>query len=163
MKILNLILSVPRVVWVCSFLYLIQAVPFWNWFSVLGGIPNLLLLFLTIVGFREGIKEGVRWGFILGLITDIVSGIALVNTVVYPLVGFVVGLVKKDIFRNDFLVLVGLSMMMTLVWAGGYHFIITVFTNEIHIFNLYQVTITMILHGILTPVVARLLDIRYYS
>ena len=54
-------------------LYLLQTTVF-QWFSLAGVTPNLLLILTVSIGFMRGQKEGVIVGFFSGLLIDLTLG-----------------------------------------------------------------------------------------
>ena len=102
------------------FLIVIFQVSFLTWFSILGGIPNLLLTIVIIWCILRNYKEGCLWGIMGGLLFDLFSGTAfgvnalsLLGTVI-----FVYFLMQNFVNGDDTLSRIGIIAFATFVYKA---------------------------------------------
>lgn len=92
--------------------FLLQTTVF-QWFSLAGVTPNLLLILTASMGFMRGRTSGLVVGFFSGLLIDLLySNVIGVCTLIYLLIGYLNGYAKKIFVKEDLaipLILIGLS------------------------------------------------------
>lgn len=93
-------------------LYLLQTTVF-QWFSLAGVTPNLLLILTVSIGFMRGQKEGLLVGFFSGLLIDLTfGGVIGVCALIYLIIGYLNGYANKIFVKDDFtipFILIGVS------------------------------------------------------
>jgi len=133
-------------------LWLIQSLPVWGYFNLLGVEPNLLLIYLVILAFRKGWKTGLALGIGMGLLIDMSSHTMFINLITFPLIGVLVGVTKNHIFKNE--------LLLNICWVAGatllYRFIYTyfmavIFDQTVMVLSIKLIRLLM-LHGLLTGV-----------
>ena len=92
-----------------------------------GIMPNLMLLLVICVAFMQGESDGLFLGIIGGLLHDCFYGQYIgSNLFLYAIIGYIVGIVCRSLYKDNFLVSVVTSVVATL----GYEFF---FLSLIHI------------------------------
>ncbi|MFH1429642.1 MAG: hypothetical protein ABIH39_07865 [Candidatus Margulisiibacteriota bacterium] len=154
---------IPLKIWIALLLFIIQGLPIMGWFYDHGVAPNLLVLYLILLAFYDGIAAGLLWGLLFGLLIDLSSGIHFINTIILPVLGLGIGVFKNDIFRGDPIIAVLVAAVGTAVWTGGYYFFAIVVFNEPMFFHPGKVLFLILLHGLITPLLARIFSIRFQT
>jgi rod shape-determining protein MreD len=85
-------------------LTLMQSSLFHAW-TLMNTIPDLVLIFIVMVGLYNGIEEGVAAGLVSGIITGCFSsGPVAAFCLAYGITGFIAGIVKDRIHPDNFVV-----------------------------------------------------------
>ena len=93
-------------------------------FTILGITPNLALIVLVCFSIFKGKYKGAFLGVFIGIIQDIIfSSVIGVNTLIYFLVGYVVGLFDDKVFKDNPFI----STVFTSISTLSYHFLFFVF------------------------------------
>ncbi|MFA5928812.1 MAG: rod shape-determining protein MreD [Candidatus Margulisiibacteriota bacterium] len=133
-------------------LFLVQSLPIWDWFRQLGINPNFLVVYFILLSFYGGAYQGLKWGLLFGLLIDISSGVYIINTIVMPVLGFLVGSLKNDIFRSDKLLLVLITVLGTLLWMLVYHFVAISMFNQLFFVDFGRLGLLILLNCLAAPV-----------
>lgn len=87
-----------------------------NHLAIVGVKPDLILLVVVFLGLFKGPTAGAIVGFSAGLIYDLTSSSLLgMNALSLTLVGFLVGLTRTRVYRENIVVQVALVFAATLV------------------------------------------------
>ncbi len=71
--------------------------------SVVGVIPNLLIILVAVTGFMQGDKAALLVGFFIGLLADIFTFRILgLHALIFALIGFVTGQFHNTFYPEDF-------------------------------------------------------------
>ncbi|MFC1595671.1 rod shape-determining protein MreD [Candidatus Margulisiibacteriota bacterium] len=146
-------INISKILVVGIILFVINSLPVWGWFRQFGVIPNLLVVYLSITAFEEGVKAGLKWGIIFGLLIDLSSGVFFVNTLILPLTGLIIGSIRNDIFRKDQFVIIFVVGLGTILWTLGYAFIAPIVFDQVFVFRISSILILLVFHSLLTPLV----------
>ncbi|MBR3040606.1 MAG: rod shape-determining protein MreD [Lachnospiraceae bacterium] len=102
--------------------------------SVVGVIPNVLVILVAVMGFMQGDKAALIIGFFCGLLVDIFTFRILgLNALIYSTIGFVTGKFHNTFYPEDFklplLVVTGsdigyslLMYLLTYLFRSRFHF-----------------------------------------
>ena len=78
------------------FIYILQA-NFFNWFSIAGIMPNLLVVFVLFIGLFGDKTMGTMYGLIIGLVLDLILGKSVGNNMIcLGLIGFLATIFDKN-------------------------------------------------------------------
>lgn len=130
---------------------------FFSQFRVLGGQPNLVLLFVISWAINSGLRDGIIWAFIGGIVLDLFSMTPTGTSVMGMLIMvFGISSISHQIYNIGFAVLAGLILFGTLLqesigmiilaiighpvnWVIGFTYIIppTIFLNLMLIWPIY--------------------------
>lgn len=92
--------------------FLLQTTIF-QWFSLAGVTPNLLLILTVSIGFMRGRTEGLFIGFVCGLLIDFYYGDLIgICALIYLIVGYLSGYANKIFVKEDF------TIPLLLIGAG---------------------------------------------
>lgn len=106
--------------------FLLQTTIFEN-LMILDTKPNLLLVLVVAFSFLRGDLEGATLGFFTGLLVDMFFGYFLgLNAFSYMLVGFMVGYVSVELYKDNIFICFLLVLVFNLVF-GIIYFILTAF------------------------------------
>jgi len=97
---------------------------FLSYFTICRAKPDLVLLFIVMLGLFNGVEEGIIYGLTAGLIMALFSSApAGLLTATYCLAGFCAGVTREKIYPDKFVVpLIAaalLSFLSAAVLAGG--------------------------------------------
>ena len=71
--------------------------------SVVGVIPNLLIILVAVTGFMQGERNAILVGFFCGLLVDIFTfKIIGIHALIYAFTGFVTGKFHNTFYPEDF-------------------------------------------------------------
>lgn len=142
-------------------LLLLQTTVF-QWFSLAGITPNLLLILAVSTGFMRGRSAGLLVGFFSGLLIDCLYGnIIGLCALIYMLIGYLNGYANKIFVKDDFtipLILVGVSELI-------YFFLYYIFTflleGKLNIaYYFFHIGVPRIVYTVLAAIIVyRLLNI----
>jgi rod shape-determining protein MreD len=105
--------------------------------AMLGVVPDLALITLVYVSFRNVGMEGMALGFASGIAQDVLSAAPLgLNALVRTLVGFVFGLASGKVYADRLLFPVMLSAGATLLKALSIGGIALIFPRHIAAYDL---------------------------
>lgn len=108
---------------IITLLFVLQT-SFFPMFAHNGVSVNFLLLLTTSIAFLKGHHWGIFAGFSLGLLQDLTTGTFFgCNIFIYMLIGFACGKFSDHIFKEQFILPVLSSLLMTTV----YYFIMFIF------------------------------------
>lgn len=97
---------------------------FFSYFTICRVKPDLVLLFIVMLGLYNGVEEGIIYGLTAGLIMALFSSApAGLLTAAYCLAGLCAGVTREKIYPDNFVVpliaAVLLSLFSAVVLAGG--------------------------------------------
>ena len=108
-----------------------------NIITLLGTAPNLGVVFIVAIGLLTGKERGASYGFVYGLILDIIEGRMLgLYTLLYLILGYVVGRIGKDFSRENHTTFVAMVGICTVVFEG-FAFLMGIVFNHFSITFLY--------------------------
>jgi rod shape-determining protein MreD len=85
---------------------------------VFGGQPDLVVIIVLAWSVLDDDREGMAWAFVGGLLLDLFSGAPFgLSTLVLVAMAFVVGLAEAQVYRNNVL----LTLLLTLLGTAAYH------------------------------------------
>lgn len=129
-----------------------------------GIMPNLMLLLVICVAFMQGESDGLFLGIIGGLLHDCFYGQYIgSNLFLYAIIGYIVGIVCRSLYKDNFLVSVVTSVVATL----GYEFFFFVLNvllkgaTNLSFFIVNKIIPSMIYNGIFSFIVYLLYRVIY--
>lgn len=104
--------------------FVIQSTLF-QFISIMDIIPNISLLFLIIFSIQLGEYYGGLLGLFLGILTDVLYlGFFGINTLIYFIIGYILGTFKENVYREDYLTYYSAAAVMSVVYNVIFYFII---------------------------------------
>lgn len=98
------------------FIYILQA-NFFNWFSIAGIMPNLLVIFVLFIGLFGDKIMGTMYGLIIGLILDLILGKSVGNNMVcLGLIGFLATVFDKNFSKDSRMTIMVMAMVATAIF-----------------------------------------------
>ena len=129
-----------------------------------GIMPNLILFLVICVAFMQGESDGLFLGIIGGLLHDCFYGQYIgSNLFLYAIIGYIVGIVCRSLYKDNFLVSVVTSVVATL----GYEFFFFVLNvllkgaTNLPFFIVNKIIPSMIYNGIFSFIVYLLYRVIY--
>jgi len=111
-------------------------------------IPNVSLLFLVIFSIQLGEYYGGSLGLFLGILTDVLYlGFFGINTLIYFIIGYLLGTFKENVYREDYLTYYSALAIMSVAYNMIFYLII--FFLRINTDNLIVIIRPIILETIL--------------
>jgi rod shape-determining protein MreD len=134
-----------------------------TWFgaiAILGVVPDLSLIVLIWVSYRNGLVEGPAAGFLAGFAEDFISASPLgFHAFVKTAVASLAALLHGSFFIDKFLMPIILGIAGTLVKALAAGLLFLLFGNVVHVYSIASRTlwIEAAYNGLLSPLVFLLL------
>lgn len=140
-------------------IYLLQT-NFFNWFTIAGIKPNLLIIYILFLGLFAGRKIGITYGIIFGIIIDLISSKNIgITSIMLALIGFLGGYFDKNFSKENRITIMLMEIGATIIYELGIYLInaaILSYTIEILTFIkillieiLYNTLITIVIYPIL--------------
>lgn len=109
--------------------FLLQSTIF-QYFRIAGILPNTALVIIVIISILNGRKKGITAGIITGLLQDLFFSRAIgVNTLIYMLIGYIIGGFEKKLFKDNLLTPIFLITVSTFFYHSVY-FLLMYFLNQ---------------------------------
>lgn len=127
-----------------------------RYFSILGVVPNIILVLVIVFSFLFTEKYGIVYGVAFGLIQDICFGKVLgVSALVYFTIAFFIYELKRYLYRDNILAIIFLTFVFCIydhfvIWAlirlygSNYGFLFML--SKIPIEMIYDIILTVILY-----------------
>ena len=157
MKRFGIILSLVLIFLV---IYFLQS-NFFSWFTIYGVKPNLLVLFILIIGLFMGKRYGLLYGVGLGLIIDSLIGRNIgVSSVMLGVVGIMGGYIDENFSKDSRITVMAMVAVTTIFFELGQYviqsFILSYDSIEMNVFarillieTLYNIILTVILYPLI--------------
>jgi len=132
--------------------FILQSTVF-QFVKILDVVPNISLILLIIFAVQFGEYYGGLLGIFIGILTDVMYvGFFGINTLIYFVIGYILGNFKDNVYKEDYLTYYTAVGIMTLLYNTLFYIIIFFLQIEINsIVNMIKpVTIEIILNLILT-------------
>ncbi len=85
-----------------------------NYMAIYGVKPDLVIILVILNGFLRGTREGAFLGFSAGILQDLVSGGYFgLNTLTKMVAGYLAGLGKDRLYRDNRIIAAGLTWVCT--------------------------------------------------
>lgn len=95
-------------------------------------LPNTALIIIVIISILNGRKKGITAGVLAGLLQDLFFSRAIgVNTLIYVLIGYVIGGLEKKLFKDNYLTPIFLISLSTLFYHVIYFVIMYFLKSDI--------------------------------
>ena len=95
-----------------------------GYIRIYGVKPNLILVFVICAALLNGKWEGTIVGLISGLVLDIASGAMLgFHALLCMYVGLLAGLIHKYVFRENYIIVVLMTFLISLVYGWVFFFL----------------------------------------
>lgn len=137
------------------FIYLLQ-VNFFSWFNMAGVKPNLLVIFILIIGLFSGRSVGTVCGAAFGLAIDFFIGKGVgINVITLGIIGFLGGYLDKNFSKDSRLTMITMVVLATFIYEIS-TYLLNYFINlaRIDIFLFIRtLIIEMIFNAILTIII----------
>lgn len=105
----------------CSFLCIILQNTVFNVWSVAGGKPDFILIFVVFFAIFRGTVQGGLLGLGLGLLEDLMIGRFIgINALCKGIIGYAVGAAEKRLYKDNFLVPIVSLVVASLVNSALY-------------------------------------------
>lgn len=115
-------------------LYVLQCTVFKTQLLIGGVAPNLILMFVCIVGFMRGRTSGTFVGFFGGMLIDIMSGGLIGFTpILFMLAGFFNGMFYKEYTKEEMLLPISLVAMCDFSYGLIYYVITFLLRNRLNL------------------------------
>ncbi|GAB6088062.1 rod shape-determining protein MreD [Alkaliphilus crotonatoxidans] len=90
-----------------------------QYFEIYGVVPNTALILVISLAVYNGKIKGAGIGFVVGLLQDIIFGRMIgLNALVYMLTGYGVGLLNKNVFKDNLLIPFSLTAVSTVFYES---------------------------------------------
>ncbi len=128
-----------------------------QYFKIYGVIPNTALILVISLAVYNGKNKGAVIGFFVGILQDIIFGRMIgLNALVYMITGYGVGLLNKNVFKDNLLIPFSLtavatvfyeSVNMLLLFFMGYKFeLISFFKKMLMVEVLYNAIFSVVIY-----------------
>ena len=139
----------------------LQATVF-NYLTVAGVKPDLLLIIIVLYGLLYGKKAGVL-GFIYGLVEDLLTGRFIgFNAITKGLMGLLIGYLEPKLFKDHMLVPVVMLLVGTFVY-GAFAYVVGLIIGLYSIFEFEAYLRIIIFQSIYNACLAPFLYGKYYT
>lgn len=136
---------------------------FFTWFNIGGIMPNLLIIFVLVIGLFGGETRGIIFGIIFGLCLDFFVGKSVgISGIMLGLIGFLGGYLDKSFSKDSRITMMLMIVLSTCVYELGsyaFHYFMNnatipmgIFIKRLLIENFYHVILTIIFY----PMIVRL-------
>ena len=132
-----------------------------NVLSVLGIVPDILMIFVVLHSIHFGEQKGEIFGFVIGIIEDAFGGLFGINAFVLALIAFLIYIYKKNIQISNiasFIIYITIATIIKYILFSFFYevFSSSPFVNPMLILNLfgeivYNAFISFILYFITAP------------
>ena len=142
------------------FIYILQA-NFFNWFSIAGIMPNLLVVFVLFIGLFGDKTMGTMYGLIIGLILDLILGKSVGNNMIcLGLIGFLATVFDKNFSKDSRMTIMVMVVVATAIFEIlSYLLTYILVATHIEILNFVKIlVIEIIYHLILTIILYPLIQ-----
>ncbi|MCL2170551.1 MAG: rod shape-determining protein MreD [Defluviitaleaceae bacterium] len=113
------------VITIIIFINFILTITLFDWIEIMGVIPNTALIIVVSYAILRDDVEGAIVGFCAGLLIDLLFGRMLgISAFLLMMVGFLCGKPFRDFYKENYVVPVGMVMLMSL----GYEFFYYILT-----------------------------------
>lgn len=131
----------------------LQATVF-DFVSILGVKPDLVLLVVIFYGFIHGQREGAYLGFLGGLMTDFLTGHYIgLNALSKMAAGYLAGMGQTKLYKENIFIATIVSLAGTVVGQTIYYLLLLVTGIKVSLYNgFFHVILPVALYnGLLTP------------
>lgn len=146
--------------------FLLQTTVF-QWWALANVSPNLLLVFVSSVGFMQGKNEGLLVGFFSGLLVDVCYGDLLgFYALIYMFVGYLNGFFQTIFYDEDLKLPMILITVSDLLYGVIVYFFLFALRNRTDFFYylsrvivpevVYTVVVTIVLYRVILLVYRKL-------
>ena len=132
--------------------FLLQSTLF-SQFTIGGVCPNLLMIAVSALGFKEGKRTGIYAGFFSGILLDISIGSFYgLNALLYMYMGYLCGYLKKYVYTKDLKMPIFFIVSSDLVYSIFFYLIAFLLNGKFHF--LFYLKSIMIPEAIYTALMA---------
>ncbi len=97
-------------------IYILQA-NFFNWFSIAGIMPNLLVVFVLFIGLFGDKTMGTIYGMVIGLVLDLILGKSVGNNMIcLGLIGFLATIFDKNFSKDSRMTIMVMAVAATAIF-----------------------------------------------
>jgi len=132
--------------------FLFQSTLF-QYFSILGVVPNTSLILIVSFALISGKRTGAIIGICIGLLQDIFfCDVIGVNTLIYFIIGYLVGLTDQKVFKENMFLPFAFTGLSTLFYHIAYFFFMYFLSVSVQFMKLINdvVFIEMIYNSIIS-------------
>ncbi|MBF8984316.1 rod shape-determining protein MreD [Lutibacter sp. B2] len=137
--------------------FILQSTIF-QYFRILGVLPNTALLIVIVFSILWGEKKGAVIGFITGLLQDILVGSFVgINALIYMLIAYNIGNFQKILFKDTYLTPVFFAIISTSIYHVSYYSVMYMTNNPVEFLIVFKniVLPETIYNGIVSVVIYR--------
>ncbi len=110
-----------------------------QFFNINNIIPNTSLILVICLAINGDRKKGPLIGFVIGSLQDILFGeIIGLNTLIYLLIGYLISIVNKSIFKENFVIPIVFTVCGTLMYYIMGTFFIYFFGFNTDLLTIYK-------------------------
>jgi len=127
-----------------------------QWIKIYGVLPNTALILVISLAIYNGKNKGAIIGFFIGILQDIIFGrIIGLNALIFMIIGYLVGLMDKKIFKDNLIIPFILTALATVFYESINLLLIFSLGYRIELFNvLKKMLITEVTYNsILSPII----------
>ncbi len=118
--------------------FLFQSTIF-QYFGIMGVVPNTSLILIVSFALLAGKRTGALLGICIGLLQDIFfCDVIGVNTLIYFLIGYLVGLTDKKVFKENMMLPFAFTGLATVVYHITYYFFMYFLSVDVQFINLIK-------------------------
>lgn len=128
---------------------------FFNWFTIAGVMPNILIILVLFIGLFTNKNLGAIYGMSIGIIVDLLTSRTVgITAVVYGIVGWVAGVFDKNFSKDNritimFIVAATTAIAETAIFILGYLFV----NQNINIWAYIKVLLIEVLYNIILSII----------
>ncbi|MDO5556619.1 MAG: rod shape-determining protein MreD [Clostridia bacterium] len=123
-------ISIVLIILVFLLIFLLQS-NFFEWFTIAGVKPNLLVILVLFIGLYAGRKVGAFVGFTLGMILDcFINKTIGISAIMFLAIGFLGGYFDKNFDKEIKVTIILMVIGSTCIYEIG-KYIFDIFTNNI--------------------------------
>lgn len=105
--------------------------------SILGTQPDLFIIFLVFYSLNSNLERAFHANWVTGLAKDFFSeGLFGLNTVLFVIVGYLISIIRGDIFRRHLLTQIVVTLVISIIYYLLYVFMLKLSSASINLFSM---------------------------
>ena len=135
-------------------IYFLQA-NFFNWFTISGVMPNILVIFVLFIGLFSNRITGVVYGVVIGGILDLVIGMQIgINAFGLGVIGFLAATFDKNFSKDSRATIMFMVLGATLIYEVMVYILnYIVLSTNIEIMNFVRILAIEIIYNLIIVII----------